>query len=67
MRGKIQAIYPGEHSSVYNYVCRGEGGMFSFPVEWRYHVEILKGEGYPVGREVEYNDEIDPPMMRFLD
>jgi hypothetical protein len=65
-RGKIQAIYPEGHSSVYNYVCRGEDGLFSFAVEWRYHLDILENEGYPVGREIDYDDRTDPPVVRFL-
>ena len=67
MKGKIQAIYPKGRSSVYNYVCLGEDGLFSFPVEFRYHMDILECEGYPVGREVDYRDDIDPPVVRFLD
>ena len=41
----------------------GGDGPFSFPVEWRYHADILESEGYPVGREVEYDDDIDPPTI----
>ena len=67
MKGKIQAIYPEGRSSVYNYVCLGEDGLFSFPVEFRYHMDILENEGYPVGREVEYQDDIDPPSLRFIE
>ena len=68
MKGKILGIYPEGHSSVYNYVCRGEeDGLFNFPVEFRYHMQILEGVGDPAGRKVEYKDDIDPPVMRFLD
>ena len=67
MKGKIQAIYPKGGLSVYNYTCLGKDGSFSFPVEFRYHMDILENEGYPVGREVEYDDDIDPPVVRFLD
>ena len=67
MKGKIEAIYPEGRSSVYTYFCRGVDGSFSFPVEWRYHLDVLENEGYPVGREIEYNDDIDPPVVRFLD
>lgn len=67
MKGKIKAIYPTGRSSVYNYSCLGEEGRFSFPVEFRYHLEILENEGNPVGREVEYRDDIEPPYLRFLD
>ena len=49
MKGKIRSIYPSGRSSVYNYLCEGEEGLFSFPVEFRYHLEILENEGYPVG------------------
>jgi len=66
--GKILRIYPEGHSSVYNYVCRGEeDSLFSFPVEFRYHVGILEREGDPLGRRIEYKDDIDPPAIRFLD
>lgn len=65
--GKIQAIYPEGRSSVYSYLCRGEDGLVSFPSEFRYHMDILEGMGDPVGREVEYKDEIDPPSLMFLD
>jgi hypothetical protein len=67
MRGKIEAIYPEGPSSVYNYLCRGEEGRFSFPVEFRYHVEILDAERPLIGREIEYDDDGDPPVLRFLD
>jgi hypothetical protein len=67
MRGVITAIYPEGVSSVYNYVCQGEDKVFSFPVEWRYHLAILENEGDPTGREVEYVSEIDPPTLMFLD
>jgi hypothetical protein len=65
-KAKILSIYPQGHSSVYNYVCRGEEGLFRFTVEWRYHRGILENEGDPVGREVEYNDGIEPQVLRFL-
>jgi len=58
MKGKIQVISPEGHSSVYNYTCLGEEGMFSFPVEFSYHMQILENEGYPVGRKVEYDEKI---------
>ena len=28
---------------------------------------ILENEGDPIGREIEYDDGIDPPVVRFLD
>lgn len=65
--GKTQAIYLEGLSTVYNYVCRGGEGAFSFPVEHRYHFEILEHEGDPVGREIEYDDGIEPPTVRFPD
>ena len=67
MKGKIRSIYPSGRSSVYNYLCEGEQGLFSFPVEFRYHMEILENEGYPVGKEVEYRDDMDPPVVSFFD
>ena len=53
-------------SSVYVYLCNGEDGLFTVPVEWRYHMRILESEGDPRGREIEYDDDIDPPVLRFL-
>jgi hypothetical protein len=67
MKGKIRGIYPQGRSSVYNYVCEGEGGLFSFPVEWRYHMQIVENEGSLIGREVEYENDSDQPSIRFLD
>ena len=67
MKGRIRAVYPEGRSSVYSYVCRGDEGVFSFPVEWRYHIDIVESEGYPVGREIDYDDDIEPPVVRFLD
>ena len=67
MKGKIVSIHPSIRSSVYNYVCEGEEGVFSFPVEFRYHMDILKREGDPTGREVEYMSDNDPPYLIFLD
>ena len=64
MKGKIQALYPEGRSSVYGYFCRGEKGIFSFPVEWRYHMEILENEGTPIGRGVEYLNNIYPPSIK---
>jgi hypothetical protein len=65
--GTIKAIYPEGRSSVYLYLCEGDEGPFSFPVEHRYHAAILEGEGYPVGRKIDYRDDVDPPVMEFLD
>jgi hypothetical protein len=67
MKGKIEAIYPEGRSSVYSYVCRGEEGVFSFPVGWRYHRDILEEEGNPVGREIAYKGDTEPPTLWFLD
>ena len=67
MKGKIQAIYPEGRSSVYNYICEGEDGMFTLGVEFRYHMDIIESEGIPIGREIEYKDDVDPPSLRFLD
>ena len=66
-RGRIQAVYPEGHCSVYLYQCRGEDGLFSFPVEWRYHMGILENEGDLRGRQIEYDDGVEPPRVRFLD
>ena len=52
MKGKIQAIYPEGRSSVYNCTCLGKDGLFSFPVGFRYHVDILESEGIPIGRMI---------------
>ena len=67
MKGKIRAIYPEGRSSVYNYTCLGKDGLFSFPVEFRYHVDILESEGIPIGRKIEYRDDVDPPYLKFID
>lgn len=67
MKGKIQSIYPERISSVYMFFCEGEDGSFSFPVEFRYHCDILDAERPLIGREIEYDDGIDPPVIRFLD
>lgn len=68
MEGRVKAVYPEGYSSVYNYLCLGEAGdLLSFPVEWRYHRDILEGEGDPVGRLVSYRDDVDPSMVEFLD
>jgi hypothetical protein len=43
MRGKILKIHPKGLSTVYNYVCiEDDDSLFSFPVEHRYHFEILE-------------------------
>jgi hypothetical protein len=67
MRGKIQGICPEGRSSFYNYICEGKGGIFSFPVEFRYHLDILESEGIPIGRKIEYKDDVDPPHLKFID
>jgi len=67
MKGKIQTIYPEGRSSVYNYTCRGKDGLFSSPVEFRYHVDILESEGILIGRKIEYKDDVDPPYLKFID
>lgn len=64
MKGKITGIYPPGVSTVYNYVCEGEEGLFNFAVEHRYHFDILEHEGDPVGREIDY---IEGEGLRFLD
>ena len=67
MKGKIQTIYSEGRSSVYNYTCLGKDGLFSFPVEFSYHVDILESEGIPIGRKIEYRDDVDPPYLKFID
>lgn len=58
-------IYPPGVSTVYPYVCDGEDGRFNFPVEHRFHFDILESEGDPVGRMIEYDDV--SKGLRFLD
>jgi hypothetical protein len=68
MRGKILDVYPKGISTVYKYLCLDEGDdLFSFPVEHRYHFEIIEGVGNPIGREIEYDNDVDPPYLMFLD
>ena len=68
MKGKIIDIQPRGMSTVYKYSCLEDGnGMFSFPVEHRYHREILMNVGDLIGRVIEYNDDVDPPYLRFVD
>jgi hypothetical protein len=65
MKGRIQGIYPEGGSSVYNYICAGEGGLFSFPVKRRYHIQIVENAGIPIGRWLNMK-KISPPSIRFL-
>ena len=67
MFGRIRAIYPEGPSSVYSYLCEGEDGWFCFPVEFKYHIEILDVGRPLIGRLIEYNDDLDPPVVEFLD
>jgi hypothetical protein len=68
MRGKILGVYPKGVSTVYKYLCLDDdNSLFSFPVEHRYHCEILEGIGDPVGREIEYDGGVEPPVVRFVD
>jgi hypothetical protein len=30
-------------------------------------MDILESEGTPIGRKIEYKDDVDPPSLRFLD
>ena len=48
-------------------IVRVRTAFFTVPVEYRYHMEIVSGEGDIIGREIEYNDELDWPAIRFLD
>jgi hypothetical protein len=67
MKGKIVDIQPPGMSTVYNYICIGDdNNLLSFPVEARYHSEILEGVGQPIGREIEYDGGVEPPVVRFL-
>ena len=55
-------------STVYNYLCvEDDNNLFSFPVEHRYHREILMDLGDPIGRYVEYGNDVEPPVLRFVD
>jgi hypothetical protein len=66
-RGKIMNIQPRRISTVYSYICiEDDNNFFSFPVEARYHKKILEGIGDPIGRRIEYDNAIDPPLLRFL-
>ena len=67
MKGKIQAIYPEGLSTVYLYFCEGEDRRFSVPVDHRYHSMILEHEGDIIVRDIEYDSDMDPPSLRFLD
>ena len=68
MRGKIVDVYLKGISTVYKYLClEDDDSLFSFPVEHRYHRDILEGVGNPVGREIEYDSYSEPPVVRFLD
>ena len=68
MKGKLIDIQPRGMSTVYNYIClEDDDNLFSFPVEHRYHREILMDIGNPIGREIEYDNGVDPPYVRFID
>ena len=67
MKGKIKAIYVGDMSCGYLYRCLGNFGTFSFSVEFRYHMGLRDSEGKVIGREIEYDDEMESPGIRFLD
>ncbi len=68
MKGKLIDIQPRGMSTVYLYMCiEDDDNMFSFPVEHRYHREILMGIGDPIGRGIEYDNSVAPPHLRFLD
>ena len=67
MKGKLVDIQPRGMSTVYSYLCRDDGGSrFSFAVEHRYHREILMDIGDPIGRDIEYDDGVEPPYVRFI-
>jgi hypothetical protein len=55
-------------STVYSYICLNyENNIFTFPVEHRYHREILMNVGDLIGRDIEYDDDVDPPYLRSVD
>jgi hypothetical protein len=67
MKGKIVDIQPPGMSTVYNYICRDNvNKLFSFPVEHRYHRELLMEIGDLIGMNIEYHDSLDPPYLRFV-
>jgi hypothetical protein len=66
-RGKILDIQSKGISTVYNYICIGDdNNLFSFPVEHRYHRELLIEIGDLIGMNIEYHDSKDPPYLRFV-
>ena len=67
MKGRIESITPKTISEVYTYRCLGDKGPFSFPVEFRHHRGILDCEGKIIGRQIEYNEEMGPSGIKFLD
>ena len=68
MKGKLIDIQPRGMSTVYLYMCAENGkDLFTFPVEHRFHREILMGIGDPIGRDIEYDNDVDPPYLRFVD
>lgn len=68
MKGKIIDIQPRGMSTVYLYLCaENDKDLFSFPVEHRYHRKILMSIGDPIGKEIEYDDSVDPPYLKFVD
>ena len=68
MKGKIIDIQSREMSTNYLYLCaENDKDLFSFPAEHRYHSKILMSIGDPIGKEIEYDDSVDPPDVRFLD
>jgi hypothetical protein len=68
MKGKLIDIQPRGMSTVYSYICLNyENNIFTFPVEHRYHREILMNVGDLIGRDIEYDDDVDPPYLRSVD
>jgi hypothetical protein len=66
--GTVKGVYPEGTSSLYIYVCEKDDKMlFTVPVEHRYHKDILESEGNPVGRRISYIDDVDPPVIEFLE
>jgi hypothetical protein len=64
-RGKIIAFNTESGTTEYGIVCLGGKGVFSFPVEERDLLDLIKTEGEIFEREIEYDDELKTLM--FLD
>ena len=66
--GKLIDIQPRGMSTVYSYICRNDDdNLFIFPVEHKYHREILMNIENLIGREIEYDDDVNPLDVSFVD